>query len=243
MRCVHEAQLHERNCFVTLTYDDKHLPEHGSLWKPDLQKFFKRLRKNVHSFRYYACGEYGETTQRAHYHACLFGIDFSDKIPLKKSGEHTLYISKTLNDIWGNGNTSIGDLNFETAAYTARYIMKKQTGGFAKKGGGYVRIDDNGEIHQLVQPYAAMSLRDAIAKQWHQRFHRDIYNNDKDFIVMRGQKLKPTAYYDKLYDKINPEHMAIIKAKRYQKTQGLTDDELHTRALIAHAKIRSKNQI
>lgn len=135
MRCVHEAQLHEENSFLTLTYDDEHLPENGSLHKPDLQKFFKRLRFHTgKEIRYYACGEYGEKTLRAHYHVCLFGHNFSnDRQPFRRIGEHILYTSKTLTDIWGLGNTSIGDLTFESAAYTARYVMKKQTGGLAKK--------------------------------------------------------------------------------------------------------------
>lgn len=47
VRCVHEAQLHERNCFITLTFDDEHLPSGGSLDVTVCQKFYKRLRKNL----------------------------------------------------------------------------------------------------------------------------------------------------------------------------------------------------
>lgn len=137
MRCVHEAQLHEHNCFVTLTYNDESLPEHGTLYKPHLTDFWKRLRYHKGEFRYYACGEYGENTKRAHYHACLFGIDFQDKKPFRRIGEHWLYISQELTEIWGHGNTSIGSLTFETAAYTARYVTKKLSKGQSR----YVRMD------------------------------------------------------------------------------------------------------
>lgn len=64
--------------FVTLTYDDDNLPfanEHNTLVKSDLQKFFKRLRKNGETVRYYAVGEYGTKTLRAHYHVILFNCN------------------------------------------------------------------------------------------------------------------------------------------------------------------------
>lgn len=241
MRCVHEAQLHEQNSFITLTYNDENLPEWGSLHKPDLQKFFKRLRKQKGKFRYYACGEYGETTQRAHYHVCLFGMDFNDKVPFKKTGDHLLYISPQLQEIWGHGNTSVGTLTFETAAYTARYVMKKQ---FGDKGGGYVRVDEaTGEIRPLVQPFATMSLRPAIASRWMHKFHNDVYGADKDSIHMNGKKLTPPKYYDKIYDKINPDRLEYLKGEREKRRTGKTDQELHARALIAHARTKQKTGI
>lgn len=70
-RCLMEAQLYDMEpMFVTLTYNDDHLPECGLL-KRDLQLFFKRLRHYVPAFRYFACGEYGKRG-RAHYHIIFF---------------------------------------------------------------------------------------------------------------------------------------------------------------------------
>lgn len=243
MRCVHEASLHNKSSFLTLTYDDKHLPQFGSLQRKDLTKFLKRLRYELDPFRisYYACGEYGDETQRPHYHVCLFGHDFPDKTPFKKTGEHTLYISKELNNIWGHGNTSIGDLTFETAAYTARYTMKKIVGRGCQR---YVRLDtETGELIPLEQPFAAMSLRPAIAKLWLRQYAGDLYNNDKDFLYMRGRKMRPTKYYDALYDTINPAHMAEIKEKRKTKVLKLTDKELRAREKNTRARIKSKKEI
>src|SRR3954449_8205389 len=69
MRCVHENKMHPRSSFVTLTYDDKNIPPAGSLSKRDFQLFMKRLRKSQSNpLRFFACGEYGETTHRPHYH-------------------------------------------------------------------------------------------------------------------------------------------------------------------------------
>lgn len=240
LRCTHEAQLHQQNCFITLTYDDQHLPEHGSLYKPHLTDFWKRLRHHCGPFRYYACGEYGETTQRAHYHACLFGIDFNDKTPLRRIGEHVLYISEKLTNIWGHGNTSIGSLTFETAAYTARYVTKKLSKGQSR----FVRLDnETGEIIPLVQPFAVMSLRPAIGSEWLHKYAKDVYGADKDSITVRGIKMKPAKYYDALYDKIDNEHMAVIKSKRANSFEGATDAELRAREKIAHARHSAKKQI
>lgn len=241
IRCTHEGQLHRQNCFITLTYDDNNLPQFGSLHKPDLQKFFKRLRKNVGPFRYYACGEYGERTNRAHYHACIFGLDFIDKKPLKKSGDHTLYTSETLTKTWGHGNASIGELTFQTAAYTATYVMKKQLG---EGGHGYVRIDEQtGEIIKLVQPFACMSLRPAIAAGWLRKYSMDVYGHDKDAVRIQGRSQKPPKYYDNYLKATDEDRYAAIKLLRYEASEGLTDQELRARADIAHARNKLKTEI
>lgn len=241
MRCVHEAQLHRHNSFITLTYNEDKLPIHGSLRKDDLQKFFKRLRHHRGAFRYYACGEYGDRTNRAHYHACIFGLDFHDRTPFRKIGDHTLYLSQELTEIWGHGNTSVGELSYETAAYTARYVTKKLSKGQSR----YNRLDsETGELIPLVQPFAIMSLRPAIAKQWLVQNHRDIYSHEKDFIVMRGgKKLKPTKYYDTLYDTINNDHMEHIKHLRQQKHESETREQIRARASITRARITQRKQI
>lgn len=240
MRCVHESQLHTRNCFITLTYNDESLPEFGSLHKPHLQAFWKRLRHHKGRFRYYACGEYGDNTQRAHYHACIFGLDFDDKTEFRKIGEHTLYLSDELTEIWGHGNTSIGELTFETAAYTARYVTKKLSKGQSR----YNRLDpQTGEIIPLAQTFSVMSLRPAIGRRWLERYHTDIYGADKDFIVMRGKRMKPTRYYDSVYDKIDPEHLAIIKSNRVNNRDIIETDELRAREIITRARTRQKSEI
>ena len=125
--------MHEESCMLNLTYDDDHLPEHGQLWKDDLQRFFKRMRKAGMKFKYVASGEYGEKTRRPHFHIALFGMDFnSDRVLFGRSanGDRT-FISATVAKHWADangfpiGNHLIGELNFESAAYIARYILKK----------------------------------------------------------------------------------------------------------------------
>ena len=132
IRCMHEAQLHESNAFITLTYADEHLPQDRSLDKREFQLFIKRLRKSIQPqrLRYFHCGEYGAKLGRPHYHACLFGFDFPDKELQRysKTGEK-LYRSDLLDSAWQNkGWALIGEVTFQSAAYVARYITKKITG-------------------------------------------------------------------------------------------------------------------
>lgn len=91
LRCMHELkQYGNKAVFVTLTYNEENLPKNKTLVKDDLQKFWKRLRKNLkgRKISYFACGEYGSRYDRPHYHAIIFGLDpfsLKDKDVLKKS--------------------------------------------------------------------------------------------------------------------------------------------------------------
>lgn len=126
LRCMLESQEYSRSCFITLTFDDDHVPDKV---KPrDLQLFFKRLRKyfGVKSLRYFATGEYGLKSGRPHYHVILFGVDFSDdRIFLKQDNRgNAIYISPTLSKLWKFGFHSIGALTFESCRYCAKYMQK-----------------------------------------------------------------------------------------------------------------------
>ena len=139
-RCVHEASLHERNCFLTLTYDDEHIrwsPFTGeqTLYKRDLQLFMKRLRKYVEPIkvRFFACGEYGDSSNRPHYHVILFGYDFPDKRLYKLGNNgYPYYISDLLNKLWTHGYCMLAAVSFDSCAYVARYVTKKLTGEAGK---------------------------------------------------------------------------------------------------------------
>lgn len=128
-RAVLEMKYHSNSCFLTLTYDDCHLPKDGKLVKKHLQDFFKHLRNWNYKFRYLACGEYGSITGRAHYHAIMFGVDFSQLYDIeewsKGSDGQMLYHSNYLDSIWTFGRVVIGAASFESVAYVARYTTKK----------------------------------------------------------------------------------------------------------------------
>lgn len=126
-RVVLEAKKHEKNCFITLTYNDANLPEGASVCKRSAQLFMKKLRKAIAPIkvRYFLCGEYGAEKNRPHYHAILFGYDFEDKryFSTDRRG-NPIYRSPLLEKLWTYGFSSVGDrLDFETAKYCAKYMQ------------------------------------------------------------------------------------------------------------------------
>lgn len=220
---MHEKQLHHDNSFITLTYSDEHLPFGNTLVKKDFQKFAKRLLKyrQGESYRYFHCGEYGDTTQRPHYHAILFGVDFPDKQHFSTTNECHLFTSPILNKLWPYGHSTIGEVTFESAAYVARYVVKKITGIDADKHYQTI-IPETGEIVKRQPEYATMSLKPAIGKGWYEKYHAETYPSDE--VIMRGLPMKPPKYYDKLYELTEPEKYDIIKEKRKKQMDKKYDD-------------------
>lgn len=190
---MHEAQLHERNSFVTLTYDEEHLPPDGGLRYRDFQLFMKRVRKRFPGTRFYMCGEYGDLHKRPHYHAALFGLAFDDQVAIGRSAAGSvIYRSDLLSSLWLDGHSSVGELTRESAAYIARYVIKKLSGPPAQTA--YSRVDaDTGEVFQVMPEFTRMSLRPGIAARWVERYHADVYPTDR--INTNGRLRKPPRYY------------------------------------------------
>jgi len=241
IRCVHESKMHSRNCFITLTYSDENLPFTLSLEKDHLQKFFKRLRHHIGKFRYYACGEYGDDTRRPHYHAILFGVDFADDRTLhsRNSRGHSLYISQLLSDTWGLGHALISPFTYSTAAYVARYCMKKQNGKSAYEHEKYCRYDSiTGELFHVSPEFALMSNRPGIGSAWYDRFSTDVFPSD--FLVHEGKTHPVPRYYlDKLI-KSNPQKADKIKTKRKEARANdinSTPDRLTAREIVKKAQL------
>jgi len=209
IRCSHEASLHEKNCFITLTYDDKHLPHDSSLNVKHFQDFMKRLRfHNGPDIRFFHCGEYGEKFKRPHYHACIFNFDFEDKKLWSNRRDVKLYTSEKLAELWPMGFSTIGDVTFESAAYVARYITKKVTGDLAPDHYGTRKPE-----------YTTMSRRPGIGKAWFDKFTSDVYPDD--FVVIREKKMKPPKYYDRQFEIAYPSDFGRLKRKRKR------DAEIH----------------
>lgn len=229
---LHEAQMHEKNSFITLTYDKEHLPENGSLEVTDWQRFAKRLRHAIGPFRFFHCGEYGGTTRRPHYHACLFGANFAeDRLLLQSSRQSNLYTSPLLQHTWGMGHVTIGDVTYQSAAYVARYCIQKRTGPQAEHY--YTKVDPNtGECWSLKPEYVTMSRNPGIGAEWYARYHAEVYPSDT--IAINGRLHRPPRYYD---EKLPEEALATLKAKRadaaalYQ--ENLTPERLKVREAVA----------
>lgn len=209
VRCSLESQLYENSYFLTLTYDDEHLPASGSLVPEDLQKFLKKLRRHIDYYgsdekiRFFACGEYGDNFQRPHYHAIIYNLDIPDlkRFSTSFNGD-TYYTSETINQIWKNGYVIIGQVTFESCAYVARYVTKKITGDQADE-------HYNGREPEFVR----MSRRPGIGAAWLDKYQTDVYPHD--YVVIRdGIKVKPPKYFDKLFEAIAPDEMSMIKELR-----------------------------
>lgn len=229
--------MHSANCFLTLTYDDVHMPENGNLHYPDFQKFMKRLRKRFGAVRFYACGEYGTTTGRAHYHACLFGIDFSDRVPYRKSDSGFMsYTSESLQSLWSLGNAWVGDLSFESAAYCSRYITTKLLGNDAKNPPVFVN-SVTGELFNRVPEFTRMSLKPGIGRSFYEKFLTDIFPHDR--VVIRGAVSKPPRYYAKIYSKSNPSEWEDISYRRFlsSRPEDQTDDRLIAQDVCVKARL------
>lgn len=236
---LHELLYHDRACFITLTYSDENLPANQSLSKAELQLFFKRLRKQlqVRKIRYYACGEYGEQTLRPHYHAIIFGWEPDDLKPYGPSRGG----SKLLEKIWGLGLVSVGPVNYQTCAYTARYVTKKVSGPQA--AAYYERMHrDTGEIVQVLPEFALMSRRPGIGSRYFEEYGHQL--NHDDFIVVNGNKAKVPRYYDKLLERRNLELLELKKQQRKARAKihkhDNTPARLATRMECAKAKLSRK---
>ncbi len=236
LRCVHEAQMHERNCFLTLTYDQVHLPVDGSLHVEDWQKFAKRLRKRCGPFRYFHCGEYGELNSRPHYHACVFGMDFGrDRVPVKRERGKTLYTSEVLSETWGLGFATVGSLTWQSAAYVARYVMKKATGPLADMK--YTGVDEEtGEMVSVKPEYVTMSRRPGVGSKWFEQFASDVYPSDE--VVHEGKRYRPPRFYD---SKLPREELEVLKRRRRSSVarfaKDLTPERLRVREKVAAVQV------
>ena len=223
IRVLHELEEHSCSSFLTLTYDDANLPYNQdsvvpTLRKRDVQLFKKRLSSHARragissNLRFFGCGEYGESTQRPHYHLIVYGFDFKeDRKFYKKSGEHDLYTSQTLTDLWGFGHCVIGNVTFDSAAYVAGYCLKKLNGQMAVE-----QYDDLGRS----RPYLIYSSP-SIGSKWIARWHEDVYHHDA--VNANGHLSRPPREYDKFIEKHFPDKLPDLIRNREKKVKEILE--------------------
>lgn len=259
-RIAHEAayiweEFNQPSSFITLTYNEKKLPLYGSLVPKHLQDFFKRFRRRIepHKIRYYASGEYGTKCpkheqhncpvcgpiQRPHYHAIILGWGFPDRYYVGQRQGLSVYESNFLSKLWDKGFHEIGSCSFESAAYCARYVMKKQTGRPVDEG-HYLRYDPWFDTWNEVDPeFAIMSRRPGLGAAWAIKYQDDLYPKDQLPIPGRGVYGKPPPYYDEIYLRETGDDLTDIKqARREAFAQSLVDGpSLQSRAEVQDAKL------
>lgn len=237
-RCLMELQYHESSYFVTLTYDDVHVPisyyannDDGeaspaqTLCKRDLQLFFKRLRYNTgQDIRYFCCGEYGSKSARPHYHCIIFGLVLDDLVPYKRSHEgFQYYNSETVQKAWRGFAHNIegdeipgtyGDLGFAVVADVTWESCAYTARYVTKKATGYER--QFYDTFNLQPEFAIMSRKPGIGRQFYEDHKGELYEYDHISIKTHkgGRQVRPPRYFDQLFDIDDPDSMSEIKAKR-----------------------------
>lgn len=215
-RMMLEAQEWNENYFVTLTYDNKHLRTTFDGWPTldsrDLQLFMKRLRKHFKAYydhdkiRFYSAGEYGDKSFRPHYHLILFNLPLKDLEVYAHNREFTYYNSKTLEDLWPYGYVVIAPVSWDTCAYTARYVVKKQKG----------KTKDYYKFFGVEPEFCRMSRKPGLGRNYFEKHKDEIYTYDRIYLsdLMGGRSIKPSRYFDKLLETVEPERYNMIKAQR-----------------------------
>jgi len=219
-RLLLEANSHEKACFLTLTYDDDHVPKNGSLNKDHLSTFFKRLRARMDHYgkekiKYFACGEYGDQTSRPHYHAIVYGPfsvygddDERTEEEPSRSGDRQ-FTHRDISAVWEHGLHRFSEFNFETAAYVARYVLKKVSGKDAQAHYG----DRIPEFQR-----GSNGLGKGHAQTW----LSDIYPADHVVLPGRGAFIPP-PYFDRVLEKVDPSLYAQIKKARQEAQESLVN--------------------
>lgn len=233
VRIMHEASLYEDNCFLTLTFDPEHLSSMcptGSLDRSHMQNFLKRLRQKFSAvkIRTFYCGEYGESMGRPHYHMCLFNLDFKDKVLEFVSNGFRYYSSVLLSSVWPFGHCVISDLTFDSAAYVARYCVKKVNG-------------DASAVHYAgrLPEFSQASLKPGIGAFWLDK-HGESDCFARDELVVSGVKCKPPRYYDKRLERDDPVRFERVKKARVDRAVEHADDATFKRLAVRERCLQAR---
>lgn len=196
-RMILEAKVHEASAFVTLTYSDQNLPLNSNglpvLNPKHLQDWLKRFRKEIwpSKIRFFAVGEYGDASDRPHYHAILFGYHSCRYVQSRYSKFRTNCCDQCdrVRDTWGFGNVFLGTVDSESIQYTAGYTVKKMT------------KEDDPRLNGRTPEFARMSTRpglgyDALHEVAHtlMKFNLD-ERDDVPSSLQHGKKILPLGRY------------------------------------------------
>lgn len=209
-----ELQRWPISLFITLTYDDDHLPEDRSLNKKHVQDFIKRVKKHAQStkenpVRQIYCGEYGTQTSRPHYHVILFNFDLEDKKPFRRTDQgDTIYHSQVLRNLWPFGNSEFGIAKPGAIAYLFKYILKKKTRK-EKKNPLELLIGDT--TYEVEHEFIEASRNPGIGA--HMRQSNSI---KKGYLSVNGVRTKLPKYYQNFLQTHDPDTYEKLKDARFE---------------------------
>lgn len=235
-RAMHEARSHSESIFATFTYAPEHLPEGGVLVPEHLSSFLKRLRTAMargkpgirgKRLRFIAAGEYGDISERPHYHAILFGVGFDDA----RSVTSKLVSSPTLEKLWKFGTVNYGSLSHASAAYVAGYTMKSH---------GKVYADADGVAKPA--PFMRCSTHPGIGAHYADRFRNDFVHG---YCIVDGVKRRIPRYYQKVLSRVAPgcaEASAQASWEATQESYRLSPEARSAERLQAGAEIARRRR-
>lgn len=219
IRCTHEAKEvgFENCCFLTLTYDNAHLPKNGSLVVRDHQLFLKRLRKRYgNGIRFFMCGEYGDDLlESPHYHYILIGLNFPRrrKDLLKITSYGNLYRSDEVAKLWTFGFNAVTSFSYQAAAYVAAYVMKKIDGEMAQE-----------HYRGRTPEFSCMSQRPGIGSVWIEECLNEL--DEKDKIILDGRAHLPPQFYDNCLKQMDPASFAEVRLDKIHKFSDYFDHNI-----------------
>ncbi|UDN67731.1 replication initiator protein [robinz microvirus RP_104] len=239
LRCTHEAKMHQASSFITLTYDDEHLPPDYSVNLRTFQLFMKRLRKELPmKIKFYGCGEYGDLENRPHYHALIFGWDFHNDRKLHKvTKDGPLYTSPTLNKVWPYGFNTVGQVTYKSAGYTAGYLKTRSAENNSYTTNKYTRTHPiTSDVVRVEPEFGTMS--GGLGLSFIQKFKSDYATSD--FFVVDGQQVAVPRYYTL---KLTEEEQSKIKTKRQISKQRIKPAKNKTKERLAVRETVKKAQL
>lgn len=241
IRGLHEQQSTFHPTYaVTLTYDEAHLPESGSLRRSDLQSFHRRLRYQTgFDFRFLACGEYGPTTGRAHYHGIYFGLRLPD---VYKSG-HRL-VSRTLLNAWGNGQITFHLANQASIGYVSGYVVKKLRSE-RKLEPLMTTVAPNGLILDetpVRREFLQASNRPGLGTAWIEQFGDQVLANGFIIIKEKPCYVIPSFYLKKLRNRPGFPDFAAKRVAKLKENPPLLPEELSLLGIQLEADVARRSR-
>lgn len=158
--------------FLTLTYNDEHLPADKSVHLEDWQDFHDTLRhiKGIPKYKYFVTSEYGSVNFRPHMHACIIGLNCLD---------WTVY--SAFEKAWrGRGFFDCSPLNPSRIRYCLKYMHKELKG----------KMKNDYEKLGLAPLFHTMSK--GIGRSW---FFKHVDSLRRDGGYYRDGKLRPLPRY------------------------------------------------
>lgn len=208
----------DSNLFVTFDYSPECLPS-WSLQYRDFQLFMKRARKKLGSFRFFVAGEYGKLYRRPHWHAVLFNLCLPDQEEFRNG----TFRSESLERLWGLGNSVIGRLTPQSAAYVAGYTQSKAYGRAAEAAYEDLVDPETGEVSSRRPEFCAMSRRPGIGALWYRKFAGDLF--PRDSAVQDGKEFKVPRFYFEKFKEDHPLEAEEVAYGRYLRAMEVDPEE------------------